>query len=120
MPLYALDERKQNPICRGEHWRLFPPFQRRPLYDAIIAELDRYVADHYNDGIDSSWAGSEILGTIEAESPQLFDAEDPDQISGLFGMTVWNYLAQHADDWCFVRKAPLTDEPEGTKYFRRR
>jgi hypothetical protein len=121
MPLFDLKDKEQPRTGRQEHWALFEPFQSRPLHDAIVDEIESHIdaLEETQSAIDSSWLGSEILGRLEAESVELFDEEVPDQVGGLFGMTLWNHLAQHSDDWWFVPKEGTVDRPEGTKYFRR-
>jgi len=117
MPLYDLDNRQQNPVGRREHWRLFATFRKRPLHQAIVEELRGYIRNRQE--IDSSWAGSEILSRLRSRSPELFEHENPEQTGGLFGMTLWHFLAECPDAWYFVPKADEMGEPAGTRYFRR-
>jgi hypothetical protein len=117
VPLFDTHDKRANAIGSREYWRLFPPFQNRPLYAAIVEALDSYVED--KDVIDSSWAGSEILNKLQSESPDLFEGEDREWTGSLFGMTLWNYFFNRPDDWTFSPKENVNEEIEAYFYFPR-
>jgi len=113
MPLYNVEGRLQNAIGHREHWNQFERFQGSSLHAAFKAELDPYLDKQT---INSARAGSEILTRIESQSPHLLQPYHPDQVAGLFGMTLWNLLAEHSASWCFYREPSPT---RGMIYFRR-
>lgn len=118
MTLQNIDGKVQDSVLKKEHWRLFEEIQGSDLHSAIIAKLQIYLEQGV---IDSSIAGSEILGQIRSASPQLLEEYSEEITGGLFGMTLWNLLAEHQTHWCFYRKGgdPL-DSPAGMTYFRLR
>jgi hypothetical protein len=71
--------------------------------------------------IDSRITGHEILEALESESPQLVQLCPEEQRGGLFGMILWNLLAQEdSGDWRFYRMSNAWDETQWTTYFRPR
>ena len=116
MTLCSLDEAKQLPIGKQEHWQLFRAFQGTPLHAGMLDELIPLLDAP---ALDSSILGTEVLSAIEAREPHSIQDWDPDALGGLFGMTLWNRLAQSTESWYFYGKAAADDEPGGTMYFRR-
>ena len=116
MPLYSLDGVQQPPIGRQQHWNLFLALQDSPLHAAIVTELLPYLDAR---AVDSSIVGSKVLAAIEAREPQLFQALDQEEAGGLFGMILWNQLAERPEPWYFYPKANSGEEPGGKMYFRR-
>ncbi len=116
MSLVSIDGKSQPSVGKSDHWRLFVQFQESDLHTAIVTELQSYLNRR---AIDSSIAGSEILDELSTTSPHLFDDFLSDQVGGLFGMTLWNLLAEQPEQWYFVSKQgdPL-DDPAGKSYFR--
>ena len=116
MPLYSLDEVKQPSIGRQQHWNLFLAFQGSPLHAAIVTELRPYLDAK---GVDSAIVGSKVLSAIETREPQLLQTCDQEDAGGLFGMILWNQLAERSERWYFYPKATSGEEPGGTMYFRK-
>ena len=116
MPLYSLDGVQQPPIGRQQHWNLFFAFQASPLHAEIVTELRPYLDAS---AVDSSIVGSKVLAAIEAREPQVLQACDQEEAGGLFGMILWNQLAEGSEPWYFYPKANSGDEPGGKMYFRR-
>ena len=116
MPLYSLDEVKQPPIGQQQHWNLFLAFQGSPLHAALVTELLPYLDAS---AVDSSIVGSKVLAAIEAREPQVLQACGQEEVGGLFGMILWNQLAEGSERWYFYPKATSGEEPGGTMYFRK-
>lgn len=114
MPLYSLDDVLQPAIGRGEHWRLFERFVGSYLHAAIVKELQSHLD---GDAINSPLVGSRILQKIRA--PELLNGYSEEDTGGLFGMTLWNLVAQHPAEWLFYASlADPLDGVTGTVYFR--
>ncbi|MBI5877047.1 MAG: hypothetical protein HZB53_05290 [Chloroflexi bacterium] len=116
MPLYSLDDKEQRAIGQRDHWDLFRIFQGSPFHLAIVRELEPYLS---GEKIYSVEAGSSILAKLETEVPHVVEAYPHDVRGGLFGMTLWNLLAQRQEDWYFSGMTNALDEPWGYAYFRR-
>jgi hypothetical protein len=116
MTIESLNGTVQSHIGTKEHWRRFESFQGSQLYAVIVADLQRYLECKH---IDSSIAGSEILGRIASTSPHLLDQYSQDDAGRLFGMTLWNLLANDPNRWSFYsKKADPIENVAGTIYFR--
>jgi hypothetical protein len=109
MPLYSLDNDLMDAVGQGEHWKLFEHFEGAPLHAAFLKELQAYLDQ---DRINSSRVGFEILSRIGDRDPELLRSYD--QLDGLFGMTLWNLLAQREEAWFFYPH----EERKGRTYFR--
>lgn len=116
MALFSLDGVPQPPIGQQEHWRLFERFVGSELHTAIVSKLRSYLdGDH----IDSPQVGSQVLRAIRTEAPDYLDSYSVEAAGGLFGMTLWNLLAEHSARWMFYpKKADAHDDVTGTVYFR--
>ncbi len=117
MPLFDLDDRQQNSIGTREYWRAFEAFDGSPLHAALVQAIAPYLN---HESINSMQIGSTTLSRLETESPELFRPYQHDEIGGLFGMTLWNIIAERPEDWRFYRLTNEMDEAWGTVYFRRR
>jgi hypothetical protein len=116
MTIESLSGTVQSSIGTKGHWRQFEAFQGSQLHAVIVADLQRYLECKH---IDSSIVGSEILGQIASTSPHLLDQYSQDDAGGLFGMTLWNLLANDSSRWSFYpKKADPIENVAGTIYFR--
>lgn len=115
MPLYSPDDARQPSIGQREHWNLFRRFQHSALHTAFRTKLQPYLD---GEQIDSRVTGRTILEAVRAESPQLLASYHDDQLGGLFGMTLWNLLAERPEDWRFYRMSDTWNETQWTTYFR--
>ncbi|HEY5536824.1 MAG TPA: hypothetical protein VIL99_18055 [Ignavibacteria bacterium] len=49
----------------------------------------------------------------------LYNQEPADEIGSLFGMTLWNVLAEDSENWKFLMKSiDSFDDSKGTQYFK--
>jgi len=120
MPLFNIDEKIQASTGKQEHWKLFRRFEGSDLHQAMVLKIANHLQKEM---LYSSWLGSEILKQLEKEYPNLFEPYQSESgrqvISGLFGMTLWNVLADHGDSWYFHQpKIDSLDELTGTYYFK--
>lgn len=99
MTLFSPDGIQQEPIGRREHWRLFERFIGSPLHELFISEIEQILD---STSINSSIAGKEILTKLEKSNEEAFEGINPNDNGGLFGMTLWNFLVLHDDDWLFT------------------
>jgi hypothetical protein len=118
MSLFNLDDKPQNPIGIKDYWNLFRRFRQTPLHSEIVNKIQQHL-NLGNNYIESRQLGSKILKEIERENPSLLSLEPADEIGSLFGMTLWNVLAEDSDNWKFYKKAIDTLEGiTGTEYFK--
>jgi len=116
MPLFDLEGNPQPLTGTRAHWRQFEDFQRSPLHK----EFERRITPHLSEEqLDSSRLGSDILSKIEADSPNLLEEYQFEDVGSLFGMTLWNILAQHSESWRFFRAPREPGEIRGMIYDRR-
>lgn len=115
MPLYSPENVRQPAIGQREHWNLFRRFQHSSLHTAFLSKL-RPCLDHTQ--IDSRVTGRAILEAVRAESPHLLQTYHEEQLGGLFGMALWNLLAERPEDWRFYRMSDTWNESQWTTYFR--
>lgn len=118
MTLFDLKDVEMPAVLTGEHWQMFDPFSRLPLYAAIVAELEGYLTENV---LDSSIVGSQILRRIRERWPEVFDGYPEEVTGGLFGMVLWNMLARQDVAWRFMSKGvDELGDPTGKVYFRGR
>jgi hypothetical protein len=96
------------------------------LFDPLLAEAVRLVnaaAKRPKPEIDSSRAGMDALTSLSSwwrgEFPRRFPGFPVGSERGIFGMTLWNYLAGVPEQWCFCG----VEDPHGygqshTRYWR--
>ena len=112
--LVSLDGIPQPAICEAAHWAMFTTLrQHGDLYDPLRTRIVQAVSDIVNadpDGaaIESAHLGAQILGDVGSWWHGEFARRFPHFLNGadrgLFGMVLWNYLAQRPDWWCFVEQ----------------
>lgn len=118
MSLFNLDDAPQNSIGIKDYWNLFRRFRQTPLHTEIVNKirLNLELGIRY---IDSRQLGSKILKEIERENNSLLSQEPADEIGSLFGMTLWNILAEDIDNWKFYKKSiDSLDAITGMEYFK--
>ena len=117
MPLYNPDGNQQPPFGKRDYWQGFRRFVRSDLHEAFLAEISRCLNQEC---LNSRWLCSQILKKLQGEQPNLFERFGQEQVSGLFGMTLWNYIAQRTEDWYFTGNFDDSDEMIGVFYFRKK
>jgi len=118
MALFNLDDVPQNPIGIRDYWNLFRRFRQTPLHSEIVNKIQQNLELGIS-YIDSRQLGSKILKEIEKENSTLLSQEPADEIGSLFGMTLWNVLADDRDNWKFYKKSiDSLDALTGTEYFK--
>ena len=118
MTLSSVEGKVQEPVGKKEYWNGFHRFRNTTLHLKISKEIADSIKnmDHLN----SMHLGSRILTKISKENPELLSFYGESQIGSLFGMTLWNLLASHEEQWYFYREPlPESDEIAGMIYFRK-
>jgi len=119
MTLLSLEGQVQNEVGRREYWRRFESFAGSPLYDIFVAEIEAAITQNVHGSVvDSRQQTREVLTRLEITHPDLLRNWDNEELAGLFGMTMWNVIALHPDDWCFYRTIGSDGELRGTQYWR--
>lgn len=118
MSLYDLNDKQQNPIGKKDYWKPFPVFKKSLLYEAFVDEIRLFLKD--SNTINSSQAGSKIINKIKTSKPDLFYDVDQSLVGGLFGMTLWHYMADDTQSWR-LHSLPKKEESDvsGTYYFKK-
>jgi hypothetical protein len=118
MALFNIDDKPQPSVGKHDYWLLFRRFRGTALHSEIVNEIIDYL-ELNKDFLDSQHLGSDILKKIEKTNPVLYKQEPPDEMGSLFGMTLWNVLADDKDDWKFLSKSiDSKDGITGTQYFK--
>jgi hypothetical protein len=112
--LLTVDGQRPNSVGRADYWGRFLTLQRHPdlfsrLRDQATAGVDAAVSDQREPAIDSARLGAQVLSTIgswwHGEFSRRFPNFPNGAAAGLFGMLLWNYLAERPDDyWGFVEQ----------------
>lgn len=118
MALYDVNDKLQNDVGKKDYWKLFNSFRETALHSAFIAAISDVLSK--NDSINSSHAGSQIISKLQKENVSIFDNIDSSVIGSLFGMTLWNHMANTSDLWHF-HMLPKEEgkDSAGTFYFKR-
>lgn len=86
-----------------EHLDLF-----NPLRDRVVEAVESAVDIQPNPAIESPRLGAHVLSAIgswwHGEFPRRFPDFPNGAERGLFGMVLWNYLAERSDWWCFAEQ----------------
>ena len=98
MSLYNLKLKLQPEIGIKIYWNNFRRFRDTPLHRAIVSEIKLFLKEK---SINSRQLGNKILNKIEKNNPALIRQEPADELGSLFGMTLWNELANDTDNWKF-------------------
>lgn len=119
MALYSTDDKLQNTVGKKEYWKAFHRFENSKLHGVIVKKLEALVDG--SDTLNSMHIGSNILTEITTNQPDLLEKYEEQGLGGLFGMTMWNYLAKADSSWYFHRESKAHDDQKtGTIYFRRK
>ena len=116
MPLFDALDNEQPLIGKRDHWKMFEKFEGSVLHELFITEIEPILE---NETIDSSKFGKEIITKLQKSESDEFEEYKSKDIGGLFGMTLWNYIAQHNDNWYFTSTSKGERETSGTIYWRR-
>lgn len=116
MTLFSPDGKPQPPIGSGDHWKLFERFQDGPLYPLLVAKIQDHLTD---EAVNSGQLGSAILSQLQSEHPTEYVNHGYAELGSLFGMTLWNFLANLDKEWCFTRTAASRREYTSMYYFPR-
>jgi len=124
MALYNIESKKQNPTGTKECWKNFDLFVRsedhKELYNTLIIEISNYI-DKYietKEVVDSNKLGSFIINKIKQTDFEKYKFLSGTLHGGMFGMTLYNFLANDHRDWYFLSRAiDRFDEKNGSQYF---
>ena len=117
MTLYSIEGKQQEEIGKKEHWNEFKKFQGSQLHKKFKYEISQLIGN--SEKINSSHAGKHILAKLSMGTPAILKPYHQTQIGGLFGMTLWNWLAVHKDKWYFYRDSTTeSEELAGMVYFQ--
>ncbi len=112
--LVSLARVRQPAICEAPHWTMFTTLMQHPdLCDPLHMRIVQAVTDVVNAqpntaAIESARLGAQIFQDIgswwHGEFPRRFPHFPNGAERGLFGMVLWNYLAERPDWWCFAEQ----------------
>ena len=119
MALFSLEGERQNAIGRKDYWRRFEGFYGTQLHRLFVDEIIAIIEKHTSGGvIDSRQYAKTVLTKLERSSPELMNEWDSEELAGLFGMTMWNVIANYPESWHFYRTIGKDGELRGTQYWR--
>jgi hypothetical protein len=127
--LVDLNGLAQPAVGTQPHWAMFTAVAgHADIFDPLRAEVVRLVnaalaANPQRPFIDSRQAGADALLALSTwwhgEFPRRFPQFPNGAERGIFGMTLWNYLATHPDRWCFAGVADAHGYgQDATQYWR--
>jgi hypothetical protein len=126
MALYNIDNKLQAPTGQKSCWKNFDIFlnseEHKKLYELLINEIVAYIDINYSKitVIDSSKLGSLIINKIKESDIDLYKQLYGTLHGGIFGMTLYNYLAGDKRKWYFLSKSvDKFDGNNGSKYFKK-
>lgn len=114
MPLFDIHDNEQDPTGKGLHWKFFEKFENSDLHKLFRKEINKMVLER--DTIDSKLAGAIIIENLKKDHKDLITRQK--NVTGLFGMTLWNILAQEDDNWYFSKEESDERGITGTNYWR--
>jgi len=121
MALYSIKDRNlehpQNSIGRKDYWDLFKQYQDTPLHELLRNEIKKLLTTA--EDVNSRMLGKTILTEAGKYILALEQSIDDEQLRSLFGMTLWNTLAETDDTWHFMNEAKNHPEDKSAMlYFR--
>ncbi len=120
MPLFTYTDKDtktpQPAIGKKDHWNSFIDYQGSPLHGRLSELIGHQIAEEKI--VNSGHLGKKILSEIQDSGDSLVNGVDPNLLGSLFGMTLWNHIANHPQNWRFLKeeKDPRR-EYSGTVYF---
>jgi hypothetical protein len=117
MSLYSIEDKKQNPIGTRPHWNLFKTVQDSPLHLLIKQAIEERMKAETT--INSRLFGKKLLEAEQDTLQEYCAAFSKEQISSLYGMILWNTLANHEEKWQFCKQEKSSPEAgSAVLYFR--
>lgn len=120
MPLFTYTDQgtstPQPAIGKNDHWNSFVVFQGSPLHNRFVELIEQHIAQEKI--VNSGHLGKKILSELQGDCDPQINGVDPNILGSLFGMSLWNQLATHPQNWRFLKeeKGPRR-EFSGTVYF---
>lgn len=118
MTLFSVAGEKQNAIGRKDYWRRFESFYGTQLHGLFVDEIITAIEQPTGKIIDSRQYAKIVLTKLERSAPELMDEWGSEELAGLFGMTMWNTIANRHESWYFYRTIGSDGELRGTQYWR--
>lgn len=115
MPLYDIKDIKQDPTGKALHWKSFSKFQESDLYKLFCNKINTMLK---KDSIESRLAGTIIIEKLKATNEELISTQK--NVSGLFGMTLWNVIAKRPEKWYFTTVEGDDRGYTSTNYWRKK
>ncbi|MBN8572264.1 MAG: hypothetical protein J0M18_21790 [Ignavibacteria bacterium] len=122
MPLFNIDNQIQQPIGNKPCWKNYRIFAKDPLHGELVKHISNYIDQNYNKltEINSNELGSRIINSIRINDNELYKHLTYNLHGGIFGMTLFNYLANDSRDWYFHAKSIGSfNDSKGSFYFKR-
>lgn len=122
MPLFNIDNQLQNATGTKPCWKNYRIFSGDPLHLKLQKYISDYVDKNYEtlDAIDSNGLGSIIITKIRKEDFEMYKHLTYNLHGGIFGMTLYNFLATDSRNWYFHKKSINSfDTKHGSSYFKR-
>lgn len=99
----------------GTHWIYYKKFKDSTLYDKFKEKIGEILDV---EPIDSSLEGMKIIENLKVNDPESFGEYKNKDVGGLFGMTLWDFPANHNENWQFTKIKKSEDANPSTKYWR--
>lgn len=122
MPLFNIDNRRQDDTGTKPCWNNFRIFLNDPLFVKLRTYISDYIDRNYDttEVIDSNKLGSAIINKIREDDMEMYKHLTYNLHSSIFGMTLYNFLATDSRNWYFLTKSiDSFDTKHGSSYFKR-
>lgn len=117
MSLYSVDSKEQKAIGVRKHWNLFKEHQDSPLHLLIKQAIEERLQSE--ETINSRLFGKKLLDEKQEQIQALDDSLRKEQLSSLYGMILWNTLANQEEKWLFCKQPKShLDAASAVLYFR--
>ena len=117
MSLYSVEDKKQKAIGIRPHWNLFKTIQDSPLHLLIKESIEERLEAETT--INSRMFGKQLLQEEQEKLQEYCAALSKQQVSSLYGMILWNTLANREEKWQFCKQPKSSPEAgSAVLYFR--
>jgi hypothetical protein len=117
MSLYSVEDKMQKAIGIRPYWKLFKTIQGSPLHLLIKHSIEERMQSEKT--INSRLFGKQLLEEEQDKLKEYCTTFSKQQISSLYGMILWNTLANHEEKWRFYKEPKSSPEASSAVlYFR--
>ena len=119
MTLIDINKRELAAEGQKEHWALFRAYKNTQVHRSISAKIDELLPTKEDGTVFSGQFGSSVLGEIDFDHVPGAENLSREDIGSLFGMVLWNHLAEAEEHWVLSGKyKDPYRETSTTTYFR--